>query len=228
MKIANLYCGAGGNRKLWSDEHEITAVEINPKIAEVYRRLYPNDTVIVGDAHEFLLQHFREFDFIWSSPPCPTHSILQWTRTYKETLKYPDMTLYQEIILLQNFYRGKYCIENVTPYYEPLIPPTFKIDRHLFWSSNFILTTQFLNEYDSMRDNSYKMAEAYGFDLKAFKGVNRRQVLRNCVAPKIGKYIFDSLTGGGSYMKTAIIFLVIAIFIICSLPHEDIHDDYDK
>lgn len=34
MKILNLYCGIGGNRKLWGDEHEITAVEFEPKIAE--------------------------------------------------------------------------------------------------------------------------------------------------------------------------------------------------
>ena len=77
MKILNLYAGIGGNRKLWGDEHEITAVEINPKIAECYKKLFPNDNVIVGDAHEYLRQHFREFDFIWASPPCPTHSVLQ-------------------------------------------------------------------------------------------------------------------------------------------------------
>ena len=26
MKILNLYAGVGGNRKLWSSEHEITAI----------------------------------------------------------------------------------------------------------------------------------------------------------------------------------------------------------
>lgn len=51
MKILNLYAGIGGNRKLWGDEHEITAVEINPEIAEIYKNLYPQDTVIIGDAH---------------------------------------------------------------------------------------------------------------------------------------------------------------------------------
>lgn len=198
MNIANLYSGIGGNRKLWGDTHNITAVEINPKIADVYKKLYPNDTVIVGDAHQFLLEHFREFDFIWASPPCPTHSILQWTRTYEKNLKYPDMTLYQEIILLQHFYRGKYVIENVIPYYEPLIQPTFKIDRHYFWSSDFILTNQFLNDYDGMRDKSQLMADAYNIDMSLLKGVNKRTVLRNCVVPEIGKYIFESLTGGAN------------------------------
>ncbi|GAF94116.1 unnamed protein product, partial [marine sediment metagenome] len=77
MKILNLYAGIGGNRKLWTpngDEHEITAVEHDPKIAEIYQDFFPNDKVVVGDAHQYLLEHYKEFDFIWSSPPCPTHS----------------------------------------------------------------------------------------------------------------------------------------------------------
>lgn len=74
MKILNLYAGVGGNRKLWGDNHEITAVELNPSVASCYKDLYPNDTVIVGDAHQYLLDHYQEFDFIWSSPPCQSHS----------------------------------------------------------------------------------------------------------------------------------------------------------
>jgi DNA (cytosine-5)-methyltransferase 1 len=27
MKILNLYAGIGGNRKLWGDEYEVTAIE---------------------------------------------------------------------------------------------------------------------------------------------------------------------------------------------------------
>lgn len=75
MKILNAYAGIGGNRKLWGDSHDITAVEYDPKIAAIYQDLFPNDTVIVGDAHQYLLEHYQEFDFIWCSPPCPTHSI---------------------------------------------------------------------------------------------------------------------------------------------------------
>jgi len=75
MKILNLYCGIGGNRKLWQG-HEITAVENNEQIAKIYQDYFPDDKVVVGDAHQYLLEHFEEFDFIWSSPPCPTHSQL--------------------------------------------------------------------------------------------------------------------------------------------------------
>lgn len=193
MKILNLYSGIGGNRKLWGDEHEITAVEYNVKIAECYKKLFPNDNVIVCDAHEYLRKHFREFDFIWTSPPCPTHSVLQMTRYYDEDLKYPDMKLYQEIILLQNFYKGKWVIENVKPYYEPLIQPTFSIDRHYFWSSDFILTPQFNNNYTSIRDDVNAMAKQYDIDINILKSCNVecRLVLRNMVVPEIGKYIFD-------------------------------------
>ena len=192
MRILNLYAGIGGNRKLWGNEHEITAVEINPKIAAVYKEFFPNDTVIVDDAHEYLRKHFREYDFIWASPPCPTHSVLQMTRYYDEDLKYPDMKLYQEIILLKNFYKGKWVIENVKPYYEPLIQPTFSIDRHYFWSSDFILTPQFNNNYTSIRDDVNAMAKQYDIDINILKSCNVecRLVLRNMVVPEIGEYIF--------------------------------------
>ena len=53
------------NLKKWTGNIEVTAVEIDPKIAKVYQDQNPNDTVIIGDAHEYLLKHFSEFDFIW-------------------------------------------------------------------------------------------------------------------------------------------------------------------
>tara|TARA_R110000787_G_scaffold177441_1_gene289450 strand:- start:283 stop:876 length:594 start_codon:yes stop_codon:yes gene_type:complete len=135
MKILNLYAGIGGNRKLWGDKHEITAVEYNPQIADKYRELYPDDTVIVGDAHEYLLDHYKEFDFIWSSPPCQSHSTTNYfTQHIRKRPVYPLMSLYQEIIFLKGFFKGKYCVENVVSYYDPLIKPQ-KIGRHYLWSN---------------------------------------------------------------------------------------------
>ena len=58
LKALNLYAGIGGNRKLWDgvvDDLEVTAVEIDEKIAEIYQDFFPKtDKVVVKDAHEFL------------------------------------------------------------------------------------------------------------------------------------------------------------------------------
>ena len=103
MKILNLYACLGGNRYKWGNEHEITAVELDPEAARLYQERFPNDTVIVADAHQYLLDHFKEFDFIWSSPPCPSHSKVRISQKNRDTFKfiYPDMKLYEEIIFLK-------------------------------------------------------------------------------------------------------------------------------
>lgn len=199
MKILNLYAGIGGNRKLWGG-HNITAVELNPKIAEVYKDFFPEDNVIVADAHEYLREHFREFDFIWASPPCPTHSDLQMFNYHNsEKIVYPDMRLYQEIILLKHFYSGNWVIENVKPYYKPLIAPTFELNRHFFWSNKFILTDTKQSNFMHLKDNEKEMQKEYGFNLKPYKknfdNITFRQILRNCVRPEIGKYIFEKING---------------------------------
>jgi len=153
MKVLNLYAGIGGNRKLWEDV-EVTAVENNPDIAKVYQDFFPKDTVIVGDAHEYLLNHFKEFDFIWGSPPCPTHSRINHTKLRPPD--YPDMNLYAEIIFLEKWFEGKWVVENVIPFYEPLIV-AHKIDRHLFWS-NFNLGNFTPSEKATIRMQSGKLA----------------------------------------------------------------------
>ena len=202
MEVLNCYAGIGGNRKLWGgvENLNITAVEIDPNIAEIYKELYPNDTVIIGDAHKYLRENFRKFDFIWASPPCPTHSNLQiFNYNNPEKIKYPDMTLYQEIILLKHFYKGKWVIENVNPYYETLIKPSFIADRHLFWSSDFIFNLNVKKAaFIDFKDDIKSMADSYGFDIELLKKHNAdvRKVLRNCVVPEVGKYIFDSIIKG--------------------------------
>src|SRR3990167_4920543 len=139
MKILNLYAGIGGNRKLWGDEYEIWAVENDPKIAAVYQQNFPNDHVVVADAHEYLVEHFAEVDFIWSSPPCPTHSRTNYFNMARGVHHYPDMRLYQEIIFLQHNFKSKkqrWVVENVISYYDPLITPA-QVGRHYFWSNFF-------------------------------------------------------------------------------------------
>ena len=135
MRILNLYAGKGGNRKLWGNEHDITAIEFNSKVADMYKELYPNDKVIVADAHDYLLKHYTEFDFIWSSPPCQTHSRANYFINYITESRYPKMELWQEIIFLKTFCKGKFCVENVVSYYEYFIKPTAEIGRHYLWSN---------------------------------------------------------------------------------------------
>jgi DNA (cytosine-5)-methyltransferase 1 len=213
MKILNLYAGIGGNRKLWGDEHEITAVEYDENIAAIYKDYFPNDTVIVADAHQYLLEHYKEFDFIWSSPPCPTHSRTNKIQVAAKQInaRYIDMKLWQEIILLKEFFNGKYCVENVIPYYTPFVPAQ-QNGRHLFWC-NFRIPTTSGNPEKEMtvfsknhRDKQKKAKEFgqnienlkttlphYGFDLSKIK-VNQRKdkVLRNCVNPNIGLMILNA------------------------------------
>jgi DNA (cytosine-5)-methyltransferase 1 len=203
MKILNLYCGIGGNRKLWGDEHEITAVEFNESIAEVYKDLYPNDKVIVGDAHEYLLEHYKEFDFIWSSPPCPSHSDIRRCGVHAGQYDaiYPSMDLYQQIILLKHFapVETKWVIENVRPYYKPLIEPSIILERHYFWSNFEIEPKKFSKENKpiiSGKNGINGSSIVYGFDLKEFNisyNGGKRKVLRNLVNPEVGEYIFKQI-----------------------------------
>lgn len=194
LKVLNLYAGIGGNRKLWK-EVEVTAVEKNPEIAKMYQHFFPQDHVIVGDAHKYLLENVRNFDFIWSSPPCPTHS-----RIYRVSvdnpnkafpIKYPDMRLYQEIILLKHFCKSPWIVENVNGYYEPLITPKV-ISRHYLWS-NYNLHMYNFNPPNVSHGKHGYLCEAYGFDLDQFKFYRSRkdQVIRNCVVPELGKHLFD-------------------------------------
>ena len=44
------------------------------------------------------------------------------------------MSLYQEIIYLQNFYKGLWVVENVVPFYKPLIDGKI-LGRHMYWSN---------------------------------------------------------------------------------------------
>lgn len=200
MKILNLYAGIGGNRKLWGDL-DITAVEFNKDIAEIYKDLYPKDKLIVGDAHDYLLNHYKEYDFIWSSPPCQTHSITNHFLNAQGVVRYPKMELYQEIILLQYLYKGKYVIENVKSYYDPLIKPQIS-GRHYFWSNFKIPNISNQVEKQIGRFGPTKKgrtANTYlhklGFNLDKYSYKDKNKLLRNCVHPKIGKVILDKAMG---------------------------------
>jgi len=196
-KILNLYAGLGGNRKHWEDV-EVTAVEMEQKIADVYKANFPHDTVIVGDAHQYLLDHHEEFDFVWTSPPCQTHSKMAKATRHKLN-RYSDMSLYQEIIFLQHFFKGKFVVENVKPFYEPLVKPTTVMGRHIFWANFEITPIEIPNFKNFINAGTTKETEK----MKEWLGIHYEgniyyknnhcpgQVLRNCVHPDLGLHVLN-------------------------------------
>ncbi|MAJ72447.1 DNA cytosine methyltransferase [Candidatus Poribacteria bacterium] len=200
MKILNLYACLGGNRYKWDEvlDVEVTSVEWDEELAKLYQERFPNDKVIVADAHQYLLDHYKKFDFIWSSPPCPTHSRLVQSNKNKIKIKYPDMKLYEEIIFLKNIYNGKFVVENVIPYYEPLIPAQ-KRHRHLYWT-NFnlpnILTNREQAKISVGTNEVKKLCEFHDYDFYKYKGKQRiNKIARNLVDYEAGKTILETAIG---------------------------------
>ena len=204
-KILNLYACLGGNRYKWDEvakragiDIEVTAVELDPELARMYKERFQNDTVIITDAHQYLLDHYKEFDFIWTSPPCPSHSRARyWSSSNYDTTTeaiYPDMKLYQEIIFLQHYYRtGKYVVENVIPYYEPLVPAQLR-GRHLYWT-NFNLPTD-LNDrrvqIGAGKNELNKLCNFHEIDISSYNGEQSLiKVARNLVDFEAGKTILE-------------------------------------
>jgi len=204
MKILNLYACLGGNRYKWNEvksDIEVTAVELDTEAARLYQERFPNDKVIVADAHQYLLDHYKEFDFIWSSPPCPTHSRARYWNSSNEdnntTPIYPDMKLYEEIIFLQHYFKGKYCVENVIPYYEPLIPAK-KRGRHLYWT-NFNLPNKLTDRNLKIVEKGKEMKRLikfHDYDFRRYKGNQFiYKIARNLVDYEAGKTIFETVLG---------------------------------
>jgi len=197
VNVLNLYAGLGGNRKYWRDVN-VTAIEYDHKIANIYKTLYPEDIVLVCDAHEYLLKNFQRFDFIWSSPPCQSHSKMIRSGKNRKP-RYPDMSLYEEILFLKHNFKGLWVVENVKPYYQQLIESK-EVGRHLFWSNFDIKCTDIKSPKGFINKTNTEGAEA----LKEWLGIKYEgniyyeknhcpsQVLRNCVHPRIGEQVFNS------------------------------------
>ena len=197
MKVLNLYAGIGGNRKLWTNV-EVTAVEWDEKIAAIYQDFFPDDKVIVTDAHEYLVKHFKEFDFIWSSIECTSHSRVRfWASVSNKRYSpiYPDLKLYEEILFLVHYFKGLWIVENVKPFYVPLIAPNIEIGRHCFWT-NFLIRSKVFPEANINRGIIKDWQKLHGFDISNYK-INKRKdkVLRNCVLPELGLHILECARG---------------------------------
>jgi DNA (cytosine-5)-methyltransferase 1 len=202
MKILNLYACLGGNRYKWNEvknDIEVTAIEWDEELAKLYKERFPKDKVIIADAHQYLLENYKEYDFIWSSPPCPTHSKARYWGFGKNGKKpiYPDMKLYEEIIFLEYHFKGKYVVENVNPYYEPMLNPK-KRKRHHYWT-NFILPANLSDRNDTslIQASAIKaLSEFHDYDFSKYKGEQRRlKIARNLVDYEAGKTIFQTALG---------------------------------
>ena len=208
IRILNLYACLGGNRYKWDEvakdanvRIKVTAVELDPELARMYQERFPNDTVIIGDAHQYLLDHYKEFDFVWTSPPCPSHSRARfWNSSNYDTKTvavYPEMMLYQEILFLQHYFKGSFVVENVIPYYEPLVQAK-KRGRHLYWS-NFNLPTD-LNErrfkISATKNELKELEKFHSIDLCNYTGSQSKvKVGRNLVDYEAGRTIFETFLG---------------------------------
>lgn len=203
-KILNLYACLGGNRYKWDEvaqelgiEIQVTAVELDPELAKLYKERFPNDIVVVADAHQYLLEHYQEYDFIWSSPPCPTHSKSRFARRNSTVPKYPDQSLWQEIIFLEHCFEGKYVVENVKPYYDVFIPAKTR-GRHLYWT-NFNLPNVLSKRKSNFmegKDEVKKWCDFHDYDFYKYKGEQRRdKIARNLVDYEAGRTILETALG---------------------------------
>ena len=200
-KILNLYACLGGNRYKWDEvakekgiEIEVTAVELDKELAKLYQERFPNDKVIVADAHQYLLDHYQEYDFIWSSPPCPTHSRARFARRDTTKAVFPSMLLYEEILFLKHYFKGQYVVENVIPFYEPLIQAK-KRGRHLYWT-NFNLPNDLRGRKGGIMEGKNEVSrwcEFHDYDFYQYKGTQRTdKIARNLVDYEVGKTILET------------------------------------
>jgi DNA (cytosine-5)-methyltransferase 1 len=104
------------------------------------------------------------------------------------------MKLYEEIILLSTFFKGKFVVENVMSYYKPLILPQ-QSGGHYFWS-NFIIPDYFSDRKKVRNDKGctlvVKMASK-GIEIKNFYdyGGDKRTLLNNAIEPELGLHILN-------------------------------------
>ncbi len=191
MEILNLYCGLGGNRSKWGDEHDILACDLDEPILNAYGSIY-NDHLYHGDALELLEMEVNQFDFIWASPPCQTHS----RASNGSNPKMPNMDLWKCILFLMRYAkRTPWVVENVIPYYNPFIRPSHKFGRHYLWT-NFAISpfdvrpTKFKGQlFEDMSAGA--LAEYHSLPLKRIPPGNKRQYLRNMFCGDLGLHILN-------------------------------------
>jgi DNA (cytosine-5)-methyltransferase 1 len=105
VKALDLFCGAGGATKgLQRAGFVVHGVDVKPQ------RHYCGEQFTQADALDpaFTYEWFRQFDFIWASPPCQAFTKLRFMPNAKE---HPNLIPATRERLIQS--RVPYCIENV-------------------------------------------------------------------------------------------------------------------
>lgn len=191
LRVLNAYAGIGGNRHLWPANWKVTAVENDERVAGEYARRYPDDTVLVDDAHAVVMERAAHFDAVWTSPPCPTHSRLAINVAKRKCVEpVPDPRLWDEIAHLSAL-GGRYVVENVHTYYVPPIPPDVVTARHYYWASDVpVMLTELATLPVSGRMvglTADAIADSYGLPpLPPGSVRDRRKAMRNAVVPHEG------------------------------------------
>lgn len=186
IRVLNAYAGIGGNRHLWPAHWAVTAVEWDPKVAAEYSRRYPADTVIVGDAHAAVMETAGDYDAVWSSPPCPTHSRLALVNVSRHGIPLaPDPRLWLEVEHLSSS-KIAYVVENVHTYYVPPVAPDLVSARHYYWASDVPLMLTPLASSGQLRPDTTMAQFARLFGLPPLRHgavSDARKAMRNAVDP---------------------------------------------
>ena len=114
------------------------------------------------------------------------------------------MKLYEEIILLETVskgqtprFKGKYVVENVIPYYEPLIQAK-KRGRHLYWT-NFNLPNTLTDrsvQISAGLDEVKKLCNFHDYNFYQYKGKQpTKKIARNLVDYEAGRTILETAVG---------------------------------
>jgi DNA (cytosine-5)-methyltransferase 1 len=107
------------------------------------------------------------------------------------------MKLYEEILFLEAYFDGKYVVENVIPFYDPLIPAQ-KRGRHLYWC-NFTLPNNIGERIEgngligSAKNEVAALGKFHDYDFSQYKGEQRmNKIARNLVDYEAGLTIFNT------------------------------------
>lgn len=177
IKFLNTFAGVGGNTELLDrDKFEVTHIELYSKPTRYLEENFPNDIVLRKNAWRYIPENFRDYDIVWASPSCKTHSrarVFQLSDRYVNgNFELPDERLWMLIKWLKVFgSRMIWIVENVIPFYTSIEIPTALVGRHLVWSNKRIGDKSF--EADQI---IYKQKGSFD---------------RDRMNPEIGKYIIE-------------------------------------